>query len=51
MIWKIVSKLYWKKLSEVYDAGWGAGVDQMRYDPDSCSHHITHDEDGEPLEF
>ena len=50
MIWKIVSKLYWKKLSEEYDAGWRAGVDQMRYDPDSCVHHITRDENGDPLE-
>lgn len=50
MIWEIISRIYWKKLCDRYDAGWKAGVDQMRQDPASCEHHITLDENGDALE-
>ena len=36
-------------LWSVYDDGWTDGVDQERLEPDSTKHHVTLDEDGEPI--
>lgn len=36
-------------LLAVYLDGWEDGVDQERLESDSTKHHVTLDEDGEPI--